>query len=180
VYFARPFLLLSAFAAGSAAAEAPVPPASEVSSAFFISKSQNRNQVHYAVAVDASCTPLGVAPVRPYWRLLEQGPAFTAPLLEREQRGYGIASQNVLRRTASGGSITLTLNPLPKRPLTITTGKDSTGACRAWVYTVIQNEPALLHGIHVVLGWLGLSIDSLIIKGWAKSDRRVLRETITP
>lgn len=173
---ARGFLLVAAFVAASA--RAPAARSSELPSAFFISKSQNRNQVHYAVVVDANCVPAGDAPVRPYWRLLEKGPALTAPLLAREQRVYGIASQSVTKRSASSGSIALTLRPLPKRPLTITTGKDSTGACLASVYTVIQGEPAQLHSIHVVLTWLG--VDSLMIKGWARSDRRVLRETLQP
>lgn len=175
---ARLFLLLSAFA--SETANAPQTRPSELPSVFFISKSENKNQVHYAVAVDADCTPAGGAPVRPYWRLLEKGAAVTAPLLAREQRAYGVASQSVTRRWASGGRITLVLQALPQRPLTIVTGKDSKGACLASVYTVIQHEPARLHGIHVVLKWLGLGVDSLILKGWARSDRRVLRETLQP
>src|SRR3954471_2332361 len=101
------FLLLAAVATASAGA--PAAWASELPSAFFISKSENRNQVHYAVAVDASCAPAGDTPVHPYWRLLEEGPALTSPLLEREQQVYGIASQRVTQRTASGGSIALTL-----------------------------------------------------------------------
>jgi hypothetical protein len=176
---ARLLLLLSVFAA-SEAANAPQPPPSELPSVFFISKSENKNQVHYAVAVDANCTPAGGAPVRPYWRMLEQGAAVTAPLLAREQRAYGVASQSVTRRWATGGRIALVLQALPQRPLTIVTGKDSKGVCVASAYTVIQHAPARLHGIHVVLKWLGLGVDSLIVKGWARSDQRVLRETIQP
>jgi len=33
-----------------------------VSSAFFIAKSENRNQVHYGVHVDAACSPVGAEP----------------------------------------------------------------------------------------------------------------------
>jgi len=176
VNLVRGFLLLGAFSAASAGD--PAASSSELPSAFFISKSQNRNQVHYAVAIDANCAPAGNTPVRAYWRLLEQGPGLTAPLLEREQEVYGIASQSVTQRSTSGGSIALTLRPLPKRLLTLATGKDSSGDCLASVYTVIQGEPAQLHSIHVVLTWLG--VDSLIIKGWARSDGHVLRETLRP
>lgn len=176
---ARLLLLLSAFATPEAA-NAPQTQPSELPSVFFISKSENKNQVHYAVAVDANCTPAGSAPVRPYWRLLEKGAAVVAPLLAREQRAYGLASQSVTGRWASGGRITLVLQALPQRPLTIVTGKDSKGVCLASAYTVIQHEPARLHGIHVVLKWFGLGVDSLILKGWARSDRRVLRETLEP
>lgn len=172
---ARIFLLLGVLATSAGAREAR---ASELPSAFFISKSENRNQVHYAVAVDANCAPAGDAPVRPYWRLLEDGPTLTAPLLDREQRAYGIASQSVTLRTATSGSVAVTLRALPKRPLTIVTAKGSTGACLVSVYTVIQGQPAQLHSIHLVLKWSGL--DSLILKGWARSDRRPLRETLEP
>jgi hypothetical protein len=175
--WAGPFLLLGALAV-SEASSAQEPQPSELPSVFFISKSENKNQVHYAVAVDANCAPAGGAPVRPYWRLLARGPAFTAPLLAREQRAYGIASQNVDQRWAAGGRITLVLEALPKRPLSIVTGKNSQGTCIASVYTVIQQQPARLYAIHVVLKWLG--VESLIIKGWATSDGRILRETVQP
>jgi hypothetical protein len=172
----RLFLVLGALALSSAASAAAPP--SELPSVFFISKSENKNQVHYAVAIDQSCVPAGAAPVRPYWRLLEKGPAFTAPLLAREQGAYGLASQSVERRWESGGRISLVLEALPQRQLTIITGKDAAGACTASAYTVIENQPARLYAIHVVLTWLG--VDSLIIKGWARSDGHVLRETLRP
>lgn len=170
-------LLLGVFVL-SAAPCAAAPPPSELPSVFFISKSENKNQVHYAVALDQNCVPAGAAPVRPYWRLLEKGAAVTAPLLARERRAYGIASQKVDRRWKWGGRISLVLQALPERPLSIVTGKDATGACAASVYTVIENQPAQLYAIHVVLKWLG--VDSLIIKGWARSDGHILRETLRP
>lgn len=173
----RSLLLLGTLALSSAASAAGAPPA-ELPSVFFISKSENKNQVHYAVALDQNCVPAGAAPVRPYWRLLEEGPEVTAPLLAREQRAYGLASQSVDRRWKSGGRISLVLEALPQRPLSIVTGKDATGACTASVYTVIQSQPARLYAIHVVLTWLG--VDSLIIKGWARSDGHILRETLRP
>ena len=173
------FLLLSAFAA-SEAANAPPPRPSVLPSVFFISKSENKNQVHYAVAVEANCAPAGGTPVRPYWRLLEKGAAVTAPLLGREQRAYGVASQSVVARWSSGGRIRLVLQALPERPLTIVTGKGSNGTCLASTYTVIQHVPARLYGIHVIVSWLGLGIDSLHLKGWARSDQHVVRETLQP
>jgi hypothetical protein len=173
----RSFLLLGGFAM-FATSGAAASPASELPSAFFISKSENKNQVHYAVALDQNCVPAGAAPVRPYWRLLEKSPTLTAPLLAREQRAYGLASQSVDLRWTSGGRISLVLEALPKRELTIVTGKDAKGACVASVYTVIQNQPAQLYAIHVVLKWSG--VDSLIIKGWARSDGHILREKLRP
>jgi hypothetical protein len=174
---ACPVLLLGALA-HSEAASAQASRRSELPSVFFISKSENRNQVHYAVAVDANCAPAGNSPVRPYWRMLETNPTLTAPLLAREERAYGIASQSVELRWASGGRIALVLQALPKRPLRIVTGKDAKGSCVASAYMVIEQQPARLYAIHVVLKWLG--VESLIIKGWATSDGHILRETLEP
>ena len=145
--------------------------ASEIPSAFFISKSENKNQVHYAVAIDESCQPVGAAPVRAYWRELEKGPSVTSPLLDREQPAYGIASQSV-----GAGGIALTLRALPSRPLRIVTARGADGTCQAWTHMTIGGEPSQLYQIHVVLKLFG--IDSLLVTGWAWSDRRVVRETI--
>ncbi len=49
----------------------------QLASVMVISKSSNRNQVHHAVTVDASCAPTGTSPVHPYWLLLERGPSVT-------------------------------------------------------------------------------------------------------
>ncbi len=51
---------------------------------FTISKSENKNQVQFAINVDERCAPIGEAPVFAYWRMLEKGPDATEPLLSRE------------------------------------------------------------------------------------------------
>lgn len=164
------FLAVTAFAVAAPAADRELP------SAFFISKSENRNQVHYAVMIDDACRPVGDAPIRPYWRDLEISPEATSRLLPREQAAYGIASQSVISRDDGGGTIALSLRALPKRALRIKTGKDTNGACRAWTYTSISEQPAQLYNVHVTLKLL--SIDSILLTGWASSDRRVVREKI--
>lgn len=146
---------------------------SEIPSAFFISKSENKNQVHYAITVDESCKPVGRAPVRAYWRELERGPGVTSPLLDREQAAYGIATQNVVH-----DEIELTLRALPSRPLRIETARAHDGTCQAWTHMTIAGQPSQLYQIHVVLKLLG--IDSIIVTGWTWTDRRVVRETLKP
>ena len=145
----------------------------EIPSAFFISKSENKNQVHYAVLVDDNCRPVGNAPVRPYWRELERGPGVTSPLLDREQPAYGIASQ-----TVTSGEIVLTLRALPARPLRIETARGQDGACASWTHMTIAAEPSQLYQIHVTLRLF--SIDSILLTGWTWTDRRVIRETLKP
>lgn len=145
----------------------------EIPSAFFISKSENKNQVHYAVLVDESCRPVGNAPVRPYWRELERGPSVTSPLLDREQPAYGIASQAV-----TSGEVVLTLRALPARQLRIETARAQDGTCAAWTHMTIATEPAQLYQIHVSQKLF--SIDSILLTGWTWTDRRVIRETLKP
>ncbi|NRD68652.1 DUF4833 domain-containing protein, partial [Corallococcus exiguus] len=33
-----------------------------------MSRSENRNQVHYALSLDEACRPVGTRPVHVYWR----------------------------------------------------------------------------------------------------------------
>lgn len=166
------FLAVVALAGAASAANRELP------SAFFISKSENRNQVHYAVLIDDACRPVGDAPIRPYWQNLEISPDATSRLLPREQAAYGLASQSVTARDGSGGTILVSLRALPTRSLRIETGKDTSGACRAWTYTPILDQPAQLYNVHVALKILG--IDSILLTGWARSDGRVLRERLAP
>src|SRR5690348_6852763 len=65
-------------------------PSAPVSSVFYLAKSENKNQVHYAVRVDDRCRPVGAAPVYGYWRDLEVGPSATSRLLQHEQPAYGL------------------------------------------------------------------------------------------
>ncbi len=140
--------------------------------AFLISKSENKNQVHYAVHVDRECNPVGAAPVEPYWRMLERSSSATEPLLSREQRVYGIARQQVL-----GSSVRITLKALPTRPITITTARDASGVCTTSTVVTINNRPARLFNIHVALSAFGVSY--LLVTGWA-DDGSIVRERVSP
>ena len=133
------------------AAERPLP---EVPSAFFIAKSENRNQVHFAVAVDDRCAPRGDEPVSPRWWMLEAGPGVTEPLGSWEHSAYGVASQRVLTRSAAGGSVALSLQALPARRLVITTSARGDGSCAATVTAHIAGANASLESVWVELGLL--------------------------
>jgi len=150
----------------------------ELPSAFFISKSENRNEVHFAVSIDERCVPVGAAPVRPYWLDREKGVGVTSPLLPREEPAYGIASQTVVSREATRGTIRLSLRALPQRSLEILTARAVDGTCQAWTHTAIAGERAQLFNVHATLKFLG--IESILLTGWATSDKRVIRETIKP
>ena len=146
--------------------------AREIRSAFLISKSENKNQVHYAVRVDDGCLPAGAAPVEPYWRMLERSTWATERLLPRESRVYGIERQQV-----AGAHVTIALQALPSRPITITTSRDASGACTASSVVAINGRPAHLYNIHVALSPFGVS--HLLVTGWAE-DGSIVRERVSP
>jgi Domain of unknown function (DUF4833) len=149
-------------------------PAATVQSVFHIEKSENRNQVHYAVRVDAGCHPQGARPVFGYWRDFEVGPRATSVLLDREQVAYGLTPPRYVRSTPEGGQIRVSLRGFPARPLTIDTFRQGT-LCAARAVTTIQNEAAALTSIYVKIGFL-FSVDYAILRGLRLVDGSAVQE----
>lgn len=129
--------------------------AATVSSAFFISKSENRNQVHYGVEVDEACRPVGTSPVRPYWRDLEKGPNVTSPVLSRELPAYGVAFQRILEPTEGRKIVELAVRGLPSRILHIET-RSVDGKCTVETRAVIQKETVTLLEVFLKIGFFGV------------------------
>lgn len=152
-------------------------PGTSVLPVFSIAKSENKNQVQYVVRIDDRCAPVGPAPVSAYWRMLERGATQTAPLLPRELRPYGLASQQLLVGDASGGRVRATLNALPARPLTIVTWRGDDGACHAVAEVSIAGTSAHLFNVYVRLKWDG--VDYVLLQGWSIDGSHVVRETLT-
>ena len=118
-------------------------PSAPVSSVFHVEKSENKNQVHYAVRVDERCRPIGKAPVYAYWRDLEDGPKAVSPLLQHEQPAYGLTEPRATEVNESGGEIRIGMRGFPDRALRIVTFAEG-GGCRARAYTPIEGAPALV------------------------------------
>jgi hypothetical protein len=148
-----------------------------VGSVFFISKSENRNQVHYAVQVDAQCQPKGKKPLYGYWRDFEVGPRATSPLLAREQSAYGLTDPRWVKSNGSGGEIRIGLRGFPDRPLTVQTFQTAAG-CRANALTTIGKTAAALRSIYVEIGFL-FSIDYVIVRGLRVQDGRPIQEKVS-
>src|SRR5262245_27239294 len=123
-------------------------PSAPIDSVFHIAKSENRNQVHYAVSVDSLCRPRGGAPGSGYWRELEEGPNVTDTLREHQQRAYGLTKPREITVGEHGGDVLLSLRALPERRLLITTFREG-DRCRARAFTRINGQPALLTSIYV-------------------------------
>ena len=145
---------------------------------FFISKSENRNQVAYAIHLDAACRPLGDAPVYAYWLMLERSPDAVEPLLPREKGAYGLGAQHVVPFGESGGTVIASLRSLPDRKIVVHTRRQN-GICLADATTRIADTPARLFNVHARLAW-PFGVASLEIAGWAESDGHVVRETVRP
>jgi hypothetical protein len=146
---------------------------------FTISKSENRNEVQYAVHVDEHCAPAPGAPIWAYWRMLERGPAVTEPLLPREHRAYGLASQSVLERTAEGGKAALTLMAVPSRPVSVETFRGPNGECKARSTTTVSGENVLLFNVYVKLAW-PIGVSYLLLQAWSLDEKRILTEKLQP
>jgi Domain of unknown function (DUF4833) len=147
----------------------------DVTLLFTISKSENKNEVVYAVHLDESCAPVGDAPVFAFWRMLEKGPAVIEPLLDREQRAYGIASEQVLARGSDGGSVDIVLRAIPDRHIVVKT-RTRNKICQAWSTLSIGGTDAHLYNVFVKLKLLG--VDYILLSGWAVDGTHVVHETI--
>jgi hypothetical protein len=148
----------------------------DFNSLFTISKSENKNEVVYAIHLDEQCAPVGDAPVFAFWHMYEKGPAVIEPLLAREERAYGIDHQRVLARgTDGGGRVEVALKALASRPVTIET-KPGAGKCDAWSTLKIAGEDAYLYNVYAKIGTL--EIDYLLLSGWAMDRTRVLHEKL--
>jgi Domain of unknown function (DUF4833) len=152
--------------------------ARDVASVFHVAKSENKNQVHYGIHLDGDCAPVGPEPVFAYWRMLEHGPTATEPLLSREVRAYGFASQRVLDRGPAGGRVLVTLYALPGKPIVISSSPSADGSCTAVAVTTVDRTPAALTSVFVQLRW-PFGVSYLRIAARALVDGRKLEETVT-
>jgi hypothetical protein len=149
-------------------------PMAPVQSIFFIANSENKNQVHYALNVDADCRPVGAHPVYGYWRDLEVGPRAVSKLLDHEQRAYGLSEPRFVHAGASGGQIRVALRALPERPLLIETFRQGR-SCAARTQLLIAGQPALLESIYIDLGFL-FSVNYVLVRGVRVADGAAVSE----
>jgi hypothetical protein len=147
----------------------------DVNALFSISKSENKNEVVYAVHLDEHCAPLGDAPVFAYWRMREKGAGVLERLLPHEEPAYGIAHQRVIARGSDGGSLDIALHAIPNRHILVQTQRQDT-TCRAWSKLPIAGEDAYLYNVHVRLKPFG--VDHLVLSGWTTDGARLVHERV--
>jgi hypothetical protein len=144
----------------------------ELPSVMVITKSSNRNEVHYAAAVDDACAPVTNAPIRPYWQMLERGPNVTETLSSRELGVLGVTNQEVL-----GDEVSFAVNGMPSKTFVAHIGRDADRTCTSWVDTTIGGTQARLVSIHVKERFLG--VDYVLLTGRTQSGR-IVEERVHP
>lgn len=135
----------------------------DIHTLFVVGKSDDRNEVQYGIHLDASCTPIGEAPVYAYWRQLERGPDVTEDLNMLDRTVYGVREQRVLVRSAQESKVLMTIKATPTRGIAIFVRKRD-GKCVPEVIATINGSASLLERVFVhVAGFL--SVDWIEIRG---------------
>jgi hypothetical protein len=145
---------------------------SELPSVLVITKSSNKNQVHYAALLDDACAPAGRSPVRPYWLMLERGPQVIEPLSDGEQHVLGLEHQEV-----TAESIQFALRGMPSRTFTVHTSRGADGRCASWVGATIAGEPARVASVFVQQKLFG--VDYVLLSGVSEAGASA-REQVRP
>ncbi|NJL80811.1 MAG: DUF4833 domain-containing protein [Richelia sp. SM2_1_7] len=119
--------------------------ANNLNSIFFISKSDNRNQVHYGVKTNPDCSLKTSQPVKPYWILangrIEDLETFEVP-------AFGIANQSV-----SENKVVMEINGLKNRKIpkeiTIQANRTANQDCQISAFTTINGKKTQLTRVHI-------------------------------
>jgi hypothetical protein len=149
----------------------------DVRSAFYVSKSENNNQIHYGIHLDAACRPVGKTPVFAYWRRLKNGARVDAALEGMGTRFYGASDEQGVTRSAEGGRVHMYVKAVKQLQVDIAIVKKGT-SCVATATTQIAKAPAVLNHAHLQLGMLGLSVKYMDVFGKRISDGKAVTQRI--
>ncbi len=127
---------------------------------FAVDKSSNRNQVVYALALDANCAFRSENPVHVYWRMRERGEQETEGLLDLEQPVVGLGAQEITERRPDGGTVVAAIRAMPKRPLAFT-ARRSGERCEVFASTSIDGRDAVLQRVYAKVWLFGVQYVAL-------------------
>jgi hypothetical protein len=176
----RALLCLGAIAfallpAGPADAQAVRFGPNDLRSTFHVAKSENQNQVHYAVRLDAECRPVGKRPVFAYWQRLRSGKRVDGELDGLGSTVYGASDDQKVALKPSGGNIQMHVKALKKVRITIELEKVAQG-CKGVAYTTILGQRARLSHAFLQLGALGVLPKYVDVVGFRVSDGKRIAE----
>lgn len=152
--------------------------ATDLNSIFFISKSDNGNQVHYGVKTNADCSLKTAKPVYPYWKLQN---GRLEGLLAMEVPAFGIARQSV-----SGNEVVMEVNGFKgrgiSRPIMIRSTPSANKGCQISAFTQINGESSQLLRVHIDLtrsGFFGLggTVHSITFYGADNQQEKIVCES---
>jgi hypothetical protein len=105
----------------------------------YMEQSHTKNRVHYDIVVDRACKPKGKAPIKVYWRMLEEDPHKTEGLTFIERvKAYGLKFQKQVQ-----GWVHFRFAAYDKRLARVRTYKKD-GRCEAELWAPIGGQQAIL------------------------------------
>jgi hypothetical protein len=141
----------------------------DVRSMFYVAKSENQNQVHYGLRVDANCKPRKDDPVFAYWRRLKKGVRYDEPLVPPGTRLYGASDDQSVQQTSNGGQIKMYVKALKRLPIEIKVEKVGT-TCQTTATVVLKGARARLSYAFLQLGRFGLTVKYVDVVGYREKD----------
>lgn len=148
----------------------------DMHSTFHVAKSENQNQVHYAVRLDAQCKPSGKRPVFAYWQRLRSGKRVDGELDGLGTTVYGASDEQKITYKPNGASsVEMHVRALKKVRIVIELEKTTQG-CKAVAYTTIQGQRARLSHAFLQLGALGILPKYVDVVGFRVSDGKRIAE----
>lgn len=148
----------------------------DVHSVFHVAKSENQNQVHYALHLDAACKPMGKRPVFAYWQRLREGKRVDDQLTGLGTTVYGASDEQKVTPLRSGGnSVEMFVKALKSVRISIEIEKTPQG-CRAVPYTTILKQRARLSHAFLQLGAWGLTVKYVDVVGFSVNGGKRLAE----
>ena len=149
----------------------------DVHSAFYVSKSENQNQVHYGIRLDAECRPQKKQPVFAYWRRLRQGGRVDEPLTGPGRHLYGASDEQQVTVGEQGGTVRMFVKAAKQVRIAIRIEK-AEGGCKATATTTIKGAPARLSHAFLQLTRFGLGVKYVEMVGTRMSDGAQISERI--
>lgn len=156
-------------------AEAPSFGPYDLRSTFYVGKSENQNQVHYGLRLDAQCRPVGKRPVFAYWQRLKSGKRVDGELDGLGSNVYGASEEQKVVATSAGSRVEIFVKALKKVRITIEVQKGPS-ACQAVAYTTILGQRARLSHAFIQLGMLGVLPKYVDVVGYRLGDGKRLAE----
>jgi hypothetical protein len=144
----------------------------DVRSVFHVAKSENGNQVHYALRLSDTCQPLGKQPAFAYWRRARTKGFIEAPLEGMGRFVYGASDDQVVESGPDGTRVRFYVKALERVSIEVHVQKGPSG-CTTSTTTTLSGKRIRLSYAFVQLGGLGLRVKYVDVVGYGADGVRV-------